>query len=305
MRRSAIAVMTATLLALCVVRPPVAGAGASTGSLAVAGDELVFTGYDGFVNSVTVLPAGGDDHVDLYDAQGPIDLTTDLCQPSPTVAVPDKVTCAISGLAVVVRGGDLDDVLSVRDPMSVHLIGDSGNDTLTGWTGDDTLDGGIGDDTLSGSFGDDTLDGGPGNDTLFGGEGEDKLVGGSGADVIDGALGSDTVSYATRFTGVTVDPDGQPGDDGAPGEQDTVTASVENIVGGAGNDTLTGSAGPNLLDGGPGADQLHGLQGVDKLLGGSGFDQLDGGTGPATGVEADLCDPGKDGGALRNCEIFP
>lgn len=281
----ALAFVTATLLALGVLRPPVAAAETPTGWLAVVGAELVFTAYDDVVNDVTVLP-GDDDHVDLVDHNGPIDLMTDLCAPSPTETVPDKVSCANAGLALVVQGGNLDDVLSVRDPMSVHLFGGPDDDTLNGWKGDDILDGG------------------PGNDNLFGGGGDDTLIGGPGADVIDGATGSDTVSYAMRLAAVTVDPDGQP-DDGVPGEHDTVLASVENVLGGLGNDTLTGSAGPNLLDGEPGADQLHGLQGADRLLGGSGFDQLDGGSGPAGAAEADFCDPGKDGGALQNCEFFP
>jgi serralysin len=48
--------------------------------------------------------------------------------------------------------------------------------------------------------------------------------------------------------------------------------SFENVVGGAGSDTITGNSQNNALSGGPGKDKLNGSQGSDVLLGGTGDD---------------------------------
>jgi serralysin len=48
--------------------------------------------------------------------------------------------------------------------------------------------------------------------------------------------------------------------------------TIENAVGGAGNDTITGNAVANVLDGGAGNDVLMGGAGKDTLKGGAGFD---------------------------------
>jgi len=58
---------------------------------------------------------------------------------------------------------------------------------------------------------------------------------------------------------------------------DTVT--IENAVGGAGNDTLTGNAQANQLQGLSGNDTINGGTGNDTLNGGTGNDTLDGGDG--------------------------
>jgi len=50
------------------------------------------------------------------------------------------------------------------------------------------------------------------------------------------------------------------------------TCSIENAVGGGGNDILTGSAFANRLDGGSGNDTLTGGMGDDVLIGGNGSD---------------------------------
>jgi Ca2+-binding RTX toxin-like protein len=60
--------------------------------------------------------------------------------------------------------------------------------------------------------------------------------------------------------------------------EDTLS-SIENILGGLGNDTLTGSAAANTLDGGAGNDTLSGGAGADALVGGTGNDLIIGGTG--------------------------
>src|SRR5262245_46500877 len=55
--------------------------------------------------------------------------------------------------------------------------------------------------------------------------------------------------------------------------------TIENAVGGAGNDTITGNDADNLLIGGGGDDILLGGNGNDVLRGGMGADVLNGGSG--------------------------
>ena len=103
--------------------------------------------------------------------------------------------------------------------------------------------------------------------------------------------------------------------DGETGETDSIANTVENVVGGSGNDVLDASKstlsthilvgmvgndtliGSNLADtlwGGVGDDILQGGGGVDVLNGGDGNDTMQGGTGNDT----------IDGGGL-NCQIIP
>jgi len=58
--------------------------------------------------------------------------------------------------------------------------------------------------------------------------------------------------------------------------------TIENAIGGSGNDTIIGNKVANTLTGGAGQDTISGNAGNDKLIGGSSFDTLDGGTGTDT-----------------------
>lgn len=198
------------------------------------------------------------------------------------------------------------------------FIGGAGDDTLLGGLGDDTLDGGAGNDTASyrtaaqavqvtlatqnaaqntggagidtlrniehliGSDFNDSLTGDNNPNRLSGGVGNDTLVGGLGNDTLDGNTGIDTVSYATRTVGVIANlTTNVTSFSDASGEIDTL-ASIENLIGGSGNDNLTGNSADNLLDGGIGQDNLSGGSGNDTLIGGAGIDVLDGGAGNDT-----------------------
>ena len=55
--------------------------------------------------------------------------------------------------------------------------------------------------------------------------------------------------------------------------------TIENGIGGTGNDEIIGNATGNVLTGGAGADTMSGEAGNDVVLGGAGNDQLDGGSG--------------------------
>ena len=213
--------------------------------------------------------------------------------------------------------GDGNDSLTINPGMGkINAVVDGGNghDNLSGGAGNDAITGGAGDDILGGVDGNDRLDagdgfnrlsGGNGNDTLIAGAGADLLSGGAGNDLLDGGrgadklagdLGTDTVTYASRTAPITADISnavGEVADDGEAGEKDDISVTVENLIGGSGNDKLTGTtirAGDttaglsrnNRLTGGGGSDVLTGLDGNDVLDGGVGKDQLLGGTGTDT-----------------------
>ncbi|MDR7274974.1 calcium-binding protein [Catenuloplanes atrovinosus] len=181
-----------------------------------------------------------------------------------------------------VRGGAGDDDVNGTSPFGPA---DDGDDVLHGGDGDDTVGGGAGSDLVDGGAGDDVLYGdqdgtGAGEDTLLGGDGDDDLIGGLRADVLDGGAGRDAGYYTERETGVVASLNGVRGDDGEPGEGDSLLA-VESLYGSTGDDVLTGDDGDNVLEGGAGTDVIDGLGGDDRLIGGWGLpadtDRLDGG----------------------------
>ena len=146
-----------------------------------------------------------------------------------------------------------------------NVTGGEGNDVITGDDNDNVLHGGGGNDTLEGGAGDDIVDGGPGDDLIIGGEG-------AGDDLYMGGDGSDTVTYQSTTQGVIANlPAGMA--TGVEIGTDTLI-DIENLIGGAGNDTLTGDGNSNLLDGGAGDDTIKGGAGDDILMGGLGIDTL-------------------------------
>jgi Ca2+-binding RTX toxin-like protein len=164
-----------------------------------------------------------------------------------------------------------------------NLVSGNGNDTLIGTTGSNLLDGGGGSDTIYGGDGIDvdTLIGGEGNDTLNGGEGFDLSFGGGGDDLIFAIIGTDRAEGGTGND--TLDTTAWAGPylvDLATGLTNFSGESYiefENLVSGAGDDTLRGTAGANSIVGGAGNDLVEGRGGVDTLLGGTGNDVLRGG----------------------------
>lgn len=143
-------------------------------------------------------------------------------------------------------GGDGDDVLAGNEDDD-HLEGGAGNDNIMGGDGKDVLLGGDGDDILIGDAGNDRINGGAGNDTVFisDGDGNDAIDGGDGVDTIDisGIAGGAIVNLGlTGFGQIT-----------AAGQSDTLIG-FENVIGGAGNDTIVASVKVNVLNGGGGND---------------------------------------------------
>ena len=135
-------------------------------------------------------------------------------------------------------------------------------------------------ENVTGGAGNDQLIGDALNNTLSGGAGNDTLTGGLGIDVLTGGAGTDTASYANEDTAMFVDLGTGTGRRGSVGAtiEDTL-ATIENILGGSGNDAITGNANANSLDGDLGDDALLGAGGADVLSGGDGDDTLTGGVG--------------------------
>ncbi|MGO4353512.1 cadherin-like domain-containing protein [Rhizobium sp. RAF36] len=192
----------------------------------------------------------------------------------------------------VLFGGDGDD----------RLFGEAGNDTLIAGHGNDALSGGTGADRLFGEDGDDSLLGEAGDDYLDGGDGDDAMTGGSGNDVVIAGKGNDTIRAGlageeARMAAATAH-DGNDSYSGGEGidtydmssarkavaaDLSLGTASgeeigsdrlvdIENLTGGAGDDTLTGSDTANILAGADGDDTLCGKDGDDTISGGNGDD---------------------------------
>jgi Ca2+-binding RTX toxin-like protein len=188
-------------------------------------------------------------------------------------------------------GAGFDKLIQIENllgsPFSDTLIGNAASNVIEGGAGDDRIDGAAGADIVSyehapagvtvdltrttpqntGGAGVDTLSGFEGiigtrfADVLNGGANDDYFEPGAGHDRVNGGGGSDTVAYKRIGVAVTVDL-------AVTGVQNTGAGasqftSIENVIGGAFDDTLSGNSGANLLVGGPGRDVLRGRGGRD------------------------------------------
>lgn len=208
-------------------------------------------------------------------------------------------------------GGGPDLLAGIKDfvdPSTENVEGGAGGDTITGDGGPNVLKGNAQFDHLNGLGGADTLDAGPAGGTLDGGPGADTLAG-------TAQLGVDIASYATRAASepVEVDLADALGTDGAPGENDTLAATIDGVEGGAGDDRIVlanqnggsavGNGGSDTLIGSPAIDLLKGGDGNDTITPGAGADQVVGEAGTDTvsyadapgPVALDFSGPGADG----------
>jgi Ca2+-binding RTX toxin-like protein len=138
------------------------------------------------------------------------------------------------------------------------------NETLYGSSTADIIFGYAGDDTIYGLNGDDSLRGDAGNDVVFGGSGNDILSGGFGNDTLNGGGDSDTVDYSGVTTGFSVTLSGGSASVVISKTETDTLISIENLIGGSGNDTLIGDANDNTLKGAAGNDTLKGGAGNDS-----------------------------------------
>ncbi len=245
-----------------------------SGNDTLTGDSNANTliGGDGNDRFIATVGDGNDNYqgdagIDTYDLSG----TTAGATITTTSATSAQTgTDVLSSIANFI-GSQGNDTITVNGGVNV-IDGQGGDDTISAGGGNDTVLGGEGNDTLNGDGGNDTLNGGAGNDTLNGGTGTDVLIGGAGNDTLNGGAGNDTASYAGDAQAIFVNLAAQNARRGgiAGTIEDTFT-SIENAIGGLGNDTLTGSAGVNVLTGGAGNDTMNGGGGNDTFVFAAGF----------------------------------
>ncbi|ODT80451.1 MAG: hypothetical protein ABS76_16055 [Pelagibacterium sp. SCN 64-44] len=236
-----------------------------------AGNDIAF-GEDGNDTFFATLNDGND----TYDGGAGTD-TLNLAAITAAVTVNLK-----TGTATSAQTGT-DKLISIE-----NVVGGAGNDVITGSTGNNVLSGGAGNDTIRGDAGNDTIRGGAGNDLLYGDAGNDMLYGedgndtfyatvNDGNDTYDGGAGTDTLNFAAITAAVTVNVKTGTATSAQTGTDKLV--SIENVVGGSGNDVITGSTGNNVLSGGAGNDTIRGDAGNDTIRGGAGNDRLYGDAG--------------------------
>ena len=111
-------------------------------------------------------------------------------------------------------------------------------------------------ENLTGSNFDDILIGDAQKNVLLGGTGNDKLVGRGNGDVLNGGDGNDTASYEYAVSAVTVSLASNTGTQGEADGDELI--SIENLIGGAGNDTFISGLGvqANAYDGRAGIDTV-------------------------------------------------
>lgn len=269
---------------------------AHAASVRVDGGALVFTAGSGESNVLSITLEEGTYNVQDSGTKGEARV---IVEPGPGClpgTSPGEITCSGAGVATISADvGDAGDSATMNGPTPAtvnggegvdnltggtgadRLVGAAGNDALNGGQGGDALEGGGGDDSLEGGGDADALAGGPDVDTLDGGPGDDALDGGGAADVLQGGGDRDAADYTRRVGPVSLTLDVE-ANDGADGEGDRIASDVEDLRGGAGDDTLTGNDKPNVLDGGGGNDSLDGALDPDTLVGGAGDDALTGGS---------------------------
>jgi Putative metal-binding motif/RTX calcium-binding nonapeptide repeat (4 copies) len=155
----------------------------------------------------------------------------------------DRLVVESSPLPVIAQGGEGDDTLST-----------DGGDPLIGGAGFDTADfSARATPVVVGTTG--ATDSLAEIERVIGGSAGDTMRGTTTGETFEGRGGVDAFTYDDRPADqpVAATADGVPGD-GAAGEGDNIAADVENITGGAGDDTLGGNALTNVLNGGAGND---------------------------------------------------
>ena len=142
----------------------------------------------------------------------------------------------------------------------VYYISDgAGGDAMTGTVGDNIIFANGGDDTIKAASGSSSL-------LAYGGDGNDAFVAdvNDGNATYDGQAGTDTYDLSLTSAAATVSLVAGTASSAQTGTDRLV--SIENVIGGSGNDTITGDANDNSIDGGAGADQMTGGAGNDTYV---------------------------------------
>jgi Ca2+-binding RTX toxin-like protein len=216
----------------------------------------------------------GDEEDHDHDEDHPDDHGDDSDDDEDAAAPAPVVPGAIVGTAA---GGALFGEASADRIMAMNgrdmIFAGEGDDTVFAGGGADVVFGDGGNDRIFAEAGDDYVEAGAGDDFVVGGDGDDRFVAtvGDGDDVyygddISGGTGSDTLDMSRILSDITVDlGSGSLGRGFAQSAQsgNDVLWSVENFIGGAGDDTIIAGRAVNHLDGGAGADTYRFLSAED------------------------------------------
>jgi Ca2+-binding RTX toxin-like protein len=135
------------------------------------------------------------------------------------------------------------------------VFGDGGNDRLFGEGGDDFIEGGAGNDFVVGGAGSDLF-------MATVNDGDDVYYG----DDVSGGSGTDTLDMSQITADVSVDLGSGAGGRGYASSAQTgndVLWSIENFIGGSGDDVITAGGAKNEMDGGLGNDVYRFLSASD------------------------------------------
>lgn len=192
----------------------------------------------------------------------------------PVPETPDSILLAGLG------GNDVLSAPGLPEAVSVVLLGNEGDDSLSGGETEDALVDGAGNDTVNAAGRDDALPNNGGADQLHAGAGEDLFISNAvcDGDRLDGGADRDNANWANFKSGVTIDMAKHvAGLIGAQGEarcnstnELTSLQAIEDIEATNGADNLIGDSGPNQLLGREGPDNFFAGAGDDLLLVNSG-----------------------------------
>ncbi len=215
-----------------------------------------------------------DDHTDSDDEDD------DVVTPPPSGDTGGAVVPPLAAAGVVVgtaAGEALFGTAAADNIMGLAgrdmLFAGDGADNVLGGAGNDMIFGDGGDDRLFGEDGDDFFEAGAGNDFVVGGVGQDSFAAtiGDGNDVyygdeVSGGTESDTLDMSRIQANVTADLGSAGTGRGLAGSTQSgqdVLWSIENFIGGSGDDVITAGRAANQIDGGAGSDTYRFLSAED------------------------------------------
>lgn len=208
------------------------------GTNSAGGDDVIFGG----AGADTMFGEGGNDTFILEDGYGNDSISGGNDAGGTDVDIIDASAITNDGVNVTLSSEEAGTIASSEGTATFSEI-----ENLVLTDQDDTVQGGSDTAGLN-------VDGRGGNDNLVGGAGDDSLTGGAGSDTLFAGLGSDTL-------------DGGDGDDLLIRDGTDVDDILNELNGGAGNDTIRVEGGVNAndqIDGGDGIDTFELLPGDDR-----------------------------------------
>lgn len=193
----------------------------------------------------------------------------DTAPPPPLAAAGNIIGTA--GADALFGTGGADNILAMKG--RDMIFGGAGDDNILAGAGGDMVFADDGNDRIFGEGGDDFIEAGRGNDFVVGGAGNDLFLATAddGDDVyygddIGGGAGRDTLDMSQITADILVDLGSGAGDRGYAASAQTgqdVLWSIENFLGGAGDDVITAGRAQNAMDGGIGNDVYRFLSAAD------------------------------------------